>query len=157
MYHDGQYPQQQQMSQYTKSGGTPSILSSASAYPPTSEAYGPSSSAGGTGLTIRMNKQQEAAQAYAQSHPRYSGGPDSVPMSSAVSGTGLTGLDGPRGLSVINPDEQIGRGSSVVQHRDGGRVRMPMTHENDAEVPPSYDSIPPGDLDDEPVTTPRAQ
>ena len=136
MYHDGQYPQQQQMSQYTRSGGAPSILSSASAYPPSSEAYAPSA--------MRMNKQQEAAQAYTQSHPGYLGGSDTVPVDNVASDdTGLTGLGGPRGLSVINPDEQndlMSRGSSVVQHRDGGRLRIP---ENETEIPPSYDSIPP--------------
>ena len=167
LYHDGQYPQQQQMSQYTRSGGEPSILSSASMYPPSSEAHGASSSAGGAGgmaagRAMRVNKQQEAAQAYAETHPKFSGMPRvpaAPPMSDAVQ------LEEPgerQGLNVVNPDEQndlMSGGSSVVQHRDGGRVRIPeaVMHENDAEIPPSYDSIPPDDVDNGPAATARTR
>lgn len=114
------------------------------------------------GRPMRMNKQQEAAQAYAESHPGFSGRPeiDSTPINSGVDFMG--GPDGPRGLSVVNPDDQnsnlMSRGGSVMQHQDAGRVPMPepITHDNLAEVPPSYDSIRPDDIGDgDSAATPR--
>lgn len=152
-YHPNQAPSQGHYS----GGGAPSVVSSGSVYP-ASEAYSPTSVSGGAaaGRAARLSKQQEAARAYAEVHPDYAGAGapgaqhDPSVLNSSDSGDRRS-TGGP--LTVANPempgvDEEPthgpaaalgGSATPVLQHRDGGRVRVP---ENDVEIPPSYDSIP---------------
>ncbi|KAF8318436.1 hypothetical protein DL93DRAFT_386675 [Clavulina sp. PMI_390] len=158
-YYHNQH-QQPQMTQYH--GTAPSVLSSGSAYPPTSgpgsDGYGGGGSASGglpvgaEGRAVRMNKQQEAARAYAEAHPHayaHNNAPSNrMSMSDYYDGasvgptSALSGGTGAGPLSVVNPDVNDDASSAVVQHRDGGRYVPPVPAENQAEIPPSYDSIP---------------
>ena len=124
-----------------------------------------SSGGGGGGGAVRMNKQQEAARAYAMTHGGRQGTrppsgsiseyPPSSPINSSDANTPGSGAlsssggeDGARGgrLGVANPDTpdtdvDINAGSPVRQAQDGGRYVAPLMSPG-AEVPPSYDSIP---------------
>lgn len=138
--------------------GAPSVTSSGSVYPETQ--YGGTSVSGGDmsgGRAQRMTKQQEAARAYAETHPnaqsQYSSPNSSSPPptsmmptphpASATSGES----EAPRQpLAVVNPENNDAESiaPSVLQHRDGGRLRvLNQDPEDQAEIPPSYDSIPP--------------
>jgi hypothetical protein len=50
--------------------------------------------------------------------------------------------DGPAGGDST---EGYSGGSEFIQHTDGGRVREPPADEEQREIPPSYDSIPPNE------------